>query len=307
MSEKLKHPTLLVIADNPSIRHWIKKNLEDQFYIIEASNRPDAAKAVQTIGLNFIILDSYLEEGDPLALARELRAINTTVPILLITGRLKKTFREEALAAGVTDFLNDQLAADELELCIEAGQKAAETQIKTSRLSSEIKPAGRTPSDEYFKNRVLLNERALRLLSDIKKENETISLLLFRVDRLAELQEKEGWTETNGLLIRLLERIHQDLRSKDLLIPSSNSRFILLLPRTPVDEAEKIAERLRRDIQREPFELNRKKIHLTVSIAVSPLNAEKEQYQRIVAEAGQALSGAEAMHNFIISLKKEPL
>ncbi|MBF8263602.1 MAG: two component transcriptional regulator [Parachlamydiales bacterium] len=152
MSEKLNRPTLLVISDNPSIRHWIKRNLENQFYIIESADRSSAIEAVQTIGLDFIILDSHLEECDPLNLSSDLRRINMTTPILLITGRLKKSFRKEAMNAGITDFLGDQLAIEELNMRIAAAQKTAQSRTKTSDLSSNIKRIARPPAEDHLKN-----------------------------------------------------------------------------------------------------------------------------------------------------------
>jgi diguanylate cyclase (GGDEF)-like protein len=305
MSEKLKLPTLLVIADNPSIRHWIRRHLEDQFYVVEAPNRWTAIDSAQSTGLDFIILDSHFEECDPLELSRYLRSINPAIPILLITGRLKKSFRDEARASGITDFLNDQLAIEELEMRISAGQKTANARKKTSALSSRIKPIQRPLTDEFFKNKILLNEKALRLLSDMKKEKETISLLLLRMDHFHQLQASEGPIAIDEILAMLYDRISRRIRPGDLLIPSSNGFFILLLPHTAIAEAGKIAEQLRRTVQREAFDLDKKEIHLTVSIAVSPLNADEGQYKRIVAQASQALAQSQATTNLIISINKE--
>lgn len=143
MTEKLKLPTLLLISDNPSIEHWMKKNLEGQFYIIEESTQSSALEAAKSTALDLIILDSQLENCDPLELSHLLRQINTSISILLITGRLKKSYREEALASGVSDFLNDQLEINELRERIETGRKTAAMQKKTADISLQIKKKNR--------------------------------------------------------------------------------------------------------------------------------------------------------------------
>jgi two-component system, cell cycle response regulator len=305
MTEKLKLPTLLVISDNPSIWQWVKRELEGQFFIIRASRQFSATETARTTELDFIILDANFEECDPLELARELRQINTITPILLITGRLKKSFRDAALDAGVTDFLNESLSIEELETRIATGKRAASARKKTSEISTRLKGTKQELSQDFFKNKVLLNKKAIDLLANVKKQKDSIMLLLLRIDHFQDLQSQVGLIDAEELLPLLSERITRHLRPEDLLIPSSQGFFILLLPHTAPDEASAIAEELRREVQKEPFQLPSKKLEITISIALSSFQAEEEQYKRIVAQASKALQAAKAMTNLIISLDKE--
>jgi len=155
MTKKLKLPTLLIISDNPSIGQWFKKNLSGRFYFIEAPDRRTALETVRTVSIDYIVLDSLLEEIDPLELSSELRQMSFAVPIFLITGRLKKSFRSAANRAGVTDFLNDQLSVEEIEARTAVVCKSAATRNKTADLSRQIKPAAETSESDFLKNRVL--------------------------------------------------------------------------------------------------------------------------------------------------------
>lgn len=135
MAKRLFLPTLLLVTNNPSIRHWIKKHLDDQFFILEAKEAPQVMEAIRTSPLDLILLDTELE--GVLDLCKEMRKAlyRTLTPILLITGRLKKSFREKALEAGVTDFLSNQLDLEELQMRIAAAKRAQELREKTSGLS----------------------------------------------------------------------------------------------------------------------------------------------------------------------------
>ena len=139
MSKQLKLPTLLIVADDPSVRFWIKKQLDDQFFILSAENKQEALQALYT-RLDFIIVDAAFEDGDPLTLCKELSQFDkiNRIPILLITGRLKKSFRAQATQSGVTHFLSDQLDADELQARIEEGNKIALSRQKTEDLGNAI-------------------------------------------------------------------------------------------------------------------------------------------------------------------------
>lgn len=140
MSKRLLLPTLLLISDNPSIRHWIKKHLESQYFVMEAQSRMKAIEAVKTSEIDLIILDSELEEHPPLKLATEIRSFtqNSLTPILLITGKLKKTFREAAFEAGISDFLSSQLDIEELETRVEVANQAKKVREKIAEQSSRI-------------------------------------------------------------------------------------------------------------------------------------------------------------------------
>lgn len=151
MSQKLFRPILLLVTENPSIRHWVKKHLEERFFILEAQTRLKAMDAVLTTSLELILLDAQFD--DALELCKEIK--KNLVPIFLITGRLKKSFREKAVDAGVSDFLSSQLDLEELEAKITAAKRAQEVREKTSDLSSAISNQKKEPSQTYWKNKKL--------------------------------------------------------------------------------------------------------------------------------------------------------
>jgi two-component system cell cycle response regulator len=303
---KLQLPVLLLITDNPAIVHWMRKNLQGSYLLLDAAKEERALQTIQSTSLDFIILDSNFEESDALSLSRKARQINKVVPILLLTGRLKNAYREIALDAGVTDFLNDNLDLTELETRIATGKRAAAEREKAADFSSLIQsPEKKESSHTYFKSRVLLNEKALRLLSDAKKEEKPIALLTLRIDHFQKLEAEYGMIKAENLQQTLAEKIETLLHSTELLIPYSNGRFILLSPQTPPDAARTKAERLRSQIQKEAFPVDGKTIHLTISIAISLPGTGDEEYNLMVANAVKALSQAESMANLILSLDKE--
>lgn len=153
MSKLIRLPTLLVIADNPSIRFWVKKQLDDQFFVITAEKKGEALSALET-RLDFIIVDSEFADCDSLELCKEMGKITqkSSVPIWLITGRLKKSYRQKARESGVTDFLSDQLDVDELNARIEAGLKAASMRQKTEDIGLAI-PSPKKGESNYLKNK----------------------------------------------------------------------------------------------------------------------------------------------------------
>ncbi len=293
MSKNLKLPTLLVASENPRVRFWIKKHLDDQFFIIGAENEQEA-RAALTSRLDFIIVDAAFENCDPFELCKDLRKMAPLVPILLVTGRLKKNFRDKAHEAGVTDFLSDQLDVEELFIRIQSGLKTATVREKTEGLSFAIKGLPK-PANSSLKNKMVLNDQGLKVLAEAKKNKTPVALLFLQIDNFEKWENKEEIFHSLGKFIQDL------LREKDVLIPSTDGRYILLLHNTSPESGKKVAERLREKIGTHPFSAIRK---LTVTIAASSLEASEKGFQKMIDSAIKSLK-TQSDTDLIISIDEE--
>lgn len=301
MSKQLKLPTLLVVADNPSIRFWVKKHLDERFFVLSAETQQQALQFLNT-RLDFIIVDSDMEDCDALELCKMLSQMTQKylVPILLITGRLKKSYRDQALQSGVTDFLSNQLDVEELETRIDAGLKAASARQKTEDVGLTFKLPQIPSNSTYLKNKFLLNDQALRLLAAAKEEKTPVALLLMRIDDFEKIENRQE------IAPLFSEFVNQFLREKDLLIPASEGGFILLLSNTPTETARKVAEKLRANIQKHPFHTKNGTQNLTVSIVISSLEASAQGFNKMIDSAVKSLK-AHSETNLIISIDPEDL
>lgn len=305
-SEKPDQLVVLLITENPSIISWMRKHLDDRFFLIKAEKEAQAVQTTESTELDFILLDSDFEASNPLVLCSKLRQMNRVVPILLITGRLKTTYRDMALDAGATDFLNDRLDLEELETRFATGKKAALEREKVTGFSNLIKTAPKlAASHDYLSNKRLLNEEAERLLSEARKENENVALLTIRADHFQEIEAEVGMVAADRLQQALGERLESLLEPDDLLIPYSNGRFILLMKEINSASARAIAETLQSTVEEEPFTLNRKPTHMSISIAISESKTGNEQYDQMIARATKVLKQADSMANQILSVDKE--
>lgn len=307
MSKSLQIPILLVVADNPSITFWVKKHLTEQFFIIDAATRKEALDALDG-KIDFIIVDAALQTCDALDLCRAMskKTIGSLIPILLITGRLKKSYRDKALESGVTDFLSDQLDLEELETRIAIGKKAVSSRKKTEDLSSAIQIPKKELSSSYLKKKFLLTHQALQMLEKAREENRPISLLFLRIDGFAQLQERFGYRLADEILIPFSDFLNRHISDNDLLIPSSEGGFVILLPDRSNDETKSTVEKLRQEILKHPFDTYQGAIHLTISIAFSSLEATERDFNRAIESASQVLRQSLSATNLIISLDQRP-
>ena len=268
----LKLPTLLVVTENPSVRVWVKKHLDQDFFIIDASRKKGAIEAAQTAALDFVIVDSELESFDALELCAALKQIlRTLTPILLITGRLKRSYLDAALEAGVTDFLNQQLDPEELHVRVDTIRKSHALREKTQGISTSLPRANEDVSGAHLKDRVRLHDQALKMMKEAKNKGVLITLLIIGIERFDALRNQVGSSAIEEISSLCIERIKGSLSKEDLLIPSGEGKFIALLQNTSPEKARPLAEKLQKEAFKTPIETKQGSILLTLSIAISPL------------------------------------
>jgi len=290
MAKQIKLPTLLVVTDNPSIRFWVKKHLDEQFFVISAENRREAIGAMNA-RLDFIILDEEMEEALELSSDLSKLSKNNLVPILLITGRLKKSFRDKAKKRGVTDFLSNQLDVEELKIRIEEGLKSACARQRTENLGSLIKVP--KMGNSTLKDKFVLTPQALELIASAKNDHVPVSLLLLRVDQ----------KETLDPLAQFINRF---IQANDVIIPSSEGKFIILLYNVESAKAKLLAEKLQEAIKKQTFELPTGPAQITVSIVVSALEASEQGFTKMIDSAFKSLK-THSETSLILPLDEENL
>ncbi len=298
-------PLLLLVTENGSVKSWFKNQLNERYNLITADNRNRALTEALVSSLDFIIVDSQLEDTNPIDLCRELRNVNTTVPLILITGRLKKQYRKEAAKAGVTDFLNTDLNAEELQTRLAQGKKATQIRHKIGGLSSSIPIPKIDPSHDYLKNKIILTDEVVLLLAQAKKEKKPLPILVIALDQFPEIEKKKGAAYGGMVLDQLKGRIKPFLPSASALILAPEGQIIVFLTLARPEEAHVTAKELQHHIEEEPFVIAEEPLHLTVSIALNLLEGTEIDFYQVIQEAGKYLKRSASTTNKIISLYKD--
>ncbi|MFF5292091.1 response regulator transcription factor [Paractinoplanes globisporus] len=100
--------TILLAEDDPDIRHMVAYKLgRAGFEVIEVVDGPAALDACLRDPPDLVLLDVRMPRMDGIAVCRELRAGPPTagVPIIMLTARARPQDREQAFAAGATDYV----------------------------------------------------------------------------------------------------------------------------------------------------------------------------------------------------------
>jgi two-component system KDP operon response regulator KdpE len=108
------HPTLLIIEDDPHIRRFVRRALEDEgAAVYEAETVARGLIEAGTRQPDAVVLDLGLPDRDGMDLIRELRAW-TEVPVMVLSARTDEADKIAALDAGADDYLIKPFGIGEL-------------------------------------------------------------------------------------------------------------------------------------------------------------------------------------------------
>ncbi|OOY85378.1 hypothetical protein BOW14_10485 [Solemya velum gill symbiont] len=117
-----------------------------------------------------------------------------------------------------------------------------------------------------------------------------LSLLILDADHFKQVNDTYGHGVGDHILIALATGLEQSLRSSDIPARFGGEEFVVLMPETPSDTANEIAERLRAMVaERIVVTSTGERVSVTISIGVSSLQPEDTDLDQMIKRADRAL------------------
>jgi two-component system nitrogen regulation response regulator GlnG len=108
-------PTLLVVDDEPSILHFFRRAFElPEVHLLTAETAAAGLEAVRAEQPDVVILDVNLGDASGLELFQQIRAVDSRIPVIFITGHGTTATAIEAMQLGAYEYLLKPLELDEL-------------------------------------------------------------------------------------------------------------------------------------------------------------------------------------------------
>jgi len=112
---------ILVVEDDDAIRDGIVDALRyDGFETIEAADFPSAFAATESTAYDLVLLDLVLPGGDGLEVLKRIRALSSTMPVIILTARGDEQDRVRGLRGGADDYVVKPFSTSELLARVDA-------------------------------------------------------------------------------------------------------------------------------------------------------------------------------------------
>lgn len=187
-----------------------------------------------------------------------------------------------------TDFLEHFAAV--VAICIENG-------INTERLKRQ----GLTDTLTAINNRRFFDQRLKEEVEAAGRSGKPLSCMLLDVDYFKRVNDSYGHQVGDLVLREVAAIIRAQLRGSDVLSRYGGEEFSALLANTGTEEAEEVAERIRRCVEERVFDVPEfDPFNITISIGVATLKSsadtklEKNAGDKLIGQSDRVLYDAKA-------------
>jgi DNA-binding NtrC family response regulator len=140
--------SILVVDDEQLIRWSLGERLKDEGYrVLEAETSSQALDRFRD-GVDLVLLDYKLPDGDGIEVLKKLKAIEPDVLVILLTAHSSVELAVEAMKQGAYHYANKPFNLDEIVLLIEKA-------LETTRLRREVRALRSTQAQPYAPERMV--------------------------------------------------------------------------------------------------------------------------------------------------------
>lgn len=138
-------------------------------------------------------------------------------------------------------------------------------------------------------NRLSLDAIAERYMERAEAQGMPLSIMLFDLDHFKRVNDDFGHQVGDRVLSEVARRIGQVIRGEDVAFRFGGEEFLALLPGADLEQAERVAERLRMVIADESVAIDAHRLDLTASFGVVQYMPGKEGWDECVKRVDEAL------------------
>jgi diguanylate cyclase len=276
------------------LREVIDKQSQLKHSLMETK---DALKQLFTGFLDHLVdfADSTSDYHDKIELCVE--KISQAADITQLDSVLDEVIRETRAIQ-----LNAQRSRDELRA---TNQRVAESERRISELQNELDKASHLIRHDQLTgvlNRRGLDEIYANELSRARRRQRPLCVALLDIDNFKKLNDSLGHDAGDAALIHLVSVIRESLRPQDTLSRYGGEEFIILLPDTPLEDANKALTRVQRELTKRYFLNNNEKLLITFSAGVTEVRPDDTEASAIKRADEATYMAKKAGKNRVVSV-----
>jgi two-component system cell cycle response regulator len=293
LPEEQALPKALLIDERPSSCDRIARHLRDHA-LLEVVNDPQAGffEAAEA-PYECVLISTAFKSYDPLRLCSQIRSLDRTrfLPIILLADGGEEERIIRGLELGINDYLMRPVDPHELIARLR-------TQVRRKRYNDQLR-ASVTETIEMavidgltgLHNRRYLDSHLNTLFDRAVSRRRPLSLMITDLDRFKSINDTYGHDGGDDVLREFARRLRKNVRGIDLACRFGGEEFVVVMPDTDAMIAEKVAERIRAEIERHPFEIasSGQLLNVTVSVGVSSILRGVDSVEQLMKRADLAL------------------
>lgn len=292
----------LVVDDDPNLRRIINIYLTQVGYeVTEAANGQAAWEHWQADPIRLIVTDWMMPIMDGEELVRRLRAASAVAGycyIIMLTARTNKGDVAVGLEAGADDYLTKPFDSRELRSRVAIGQRILDLEATLNEARRQMEILAMHDGLTNLLNRRAIHAHAESELSLANRQGSALSLLMLDIDYFKAVNDRYGHAVGDLALRFVADMLMQKKRPYDWAGRWGGEEFLLVLPKANLEEAARVAERIRASLEATPLGLaDGREVPLRLSLGVSSTHGQLHNpmtVNQLLQQADIALYAAKA-------------
>ncbi len=291
-------PKVLLVDERDASARDIETMLEGAARLDVVADPRDGSFQVAEGDYDCVMVSTAFADFDPLRLCSQLRNLDRArfMPIILIAGDGEEDLVIRGLDLGVNDYVVRPVDKHELTARLR-------TQVLRKRYNDELR-ASLTQTIEMavtdgltgLHNRRYLDSHLQILFDRAVARRRPLSVMITDLDRFKSINDTYGHDGGDDVLREFARRLRKNVRGIDLVCRYGGEEFVVVMPDTDGPIAEKVAERIRAEIERTPFAIGKDgtTIGVTISVGISSILQPTDTVEALMKRADVALYEAKA-------------
>ena len=264
------HGRVLLVDDRLASSDRIVASLRGNQTVDVETNPQEALFRAAENPYDLIIVSLGLTNYDGLRLCSQLRSLERTrgIPILTVADLEDRPKILRGLDLGVNDYLVRPIDRNELIARVR-------TQVRRKRYAESLRNNVEQAIEMAvvdaltgLHNRRYFDMHLSTLLDQAAQGAKPLSLLVLDIDFFKKINDTYGHDAGDEILRALAGRMRRAVRSVDLVCRLGGEEFVIVMPETALDVAGKVAERVRRAVEAEPFNVKEGQMAVPVTVSI---------------------------------------
>jgi two-component system, cell cycle response regulator len=225
----------------------------------------------------FILHDDGRNPSGTLRLLSELKSHQTTRHAAVCVVGPAGEGDEAAMAfdLGADDAVGPSVTAEELALRTRGLlRRKQQSDRRRAQMQDGLRMAMHDPLTGLFNRRAAAPQLAA-IAARAKAEGTPFAVLVMDLDRFKQVNDEHGHAAGDQVLVEVARRLQTNLRESDVLARIGGEEFLAILPRSCINVARRVAERLCEVMDDQPIRLQSgEELRVTVSIGVAVAGSE---------------------------------
>lgn len=166
-------------------------------------------------------------------------------------------------------------------------RKLMEQQLEAARREAEM--LADTDMLTSLNNRRAFFNLGKQTLHLAQRNATPVSLIMFDLDHFKQINDLHSHAAGDQVLQEIAKTAAEQVRASDVLARLGGEEFAILMPQTTLDQAVKLAERLRLSLELLEISFHGKRLHCTGSFGVSHAKQGQDSLDKLLARADHAL------------------